>query len=60
MSQGNMNLTLKVWKQKNKNEKELENKLNKHLNKECGSDEECLMKQQEEIVKKMNIVNLIF
>lgn len=38
--------------QKNTNEKELENKLNKHLNKDCGSDEQCLMKQQEEIVQR--------
>lgn len=36
---------------KNK-EKELENKLSKHLNKDCGSDEECLLKQQEEIVQR--------
>jgi hypothetical protein len=36
---------------KNK-EKELENKLNKHLSKDCGNDEECLIKQQEEIVQR--------
>lgn len=33
-------------------DKELENKLNKYTNKDCGNDEECLIKQQEEIVQR--------
>jgi hypothetical protein len=34
-------------------EKDLENKLKKHLNdNDCGDDKECLLKQQEEIVQR--------
>jgi hypothetical protein len=37
---------------KKQTEKELEQKLNKFINKDCGSDQECLMKQPEEIVQR--------
>lgn len=37
---------------KKQTEKELEQKLNKFINKDCGSDQECLIKQQEEIVQR--------
>jgi hypothetical protein len=33
-------------------DKALEDKLNKYVSKDCGNDEECLMKQQEEIVQR--------